>query len=190
MRRLFTTLLVAGLALGFSGCSSDSNATPEPSTSASNQTIDPSLIPTDPPTDAIEVDAALFESSFGDYTFKVGDGPTWCSINVDNHIALCEQNEPDTNYKPVEAPASCELSYGYQLRLTATTPTDGTDEAGFMCSGSAYADAANAYTLNDGEVIRLDAFTCFVSGTTARCDNEEGKYIVLGPDAWAFGSKP
>lgn len=189
MRRLFTTLLIAGLALGVSGCSTSGTPTPEPSESSSNPTIDPALIPTEPASDAIEVDATLFESSFGDYTFKIGDGPTWCSINVENHIALCEQNEPDTNYKPVETPTSCELSYGYQLRLTATTPTDGSDEAGFMCSGGAYADASTAFTLNDGEIIRLDAFTCFVSGTTARCDNEQGKYIVLGPDAWAFGSK-
>lgn len=189
MRRLFSTLLVAGLALSFSGCSTSSNPTPEPSESSTTATIDPSLIPTEPAVDAVEVDPTPFENSFGDYTFKVGEGPTWCSINIDNHIALCEQNEPDTNYKPVETPSSCELSYGYQLRLTATAPTDGTDEAGFLCSGSAYADASMALTLNEGEIIRLDAFTCFVSGTTARCDNEEGKYIVLGPDAWAFGTK-
>ena len=186
MRRLFSTLVITGLALTFAGCASTTNPNPQPSESQT-ETVDPNLIPSQPAADAVEVDPLMFENGYGDYTFRAGEGPTWCSINIESHTALCEQNEPDTNYKPVEIPASCELSYGYQLRLSATTPTDGTDEAGFVCSGSAYADPSNASTLNEGEVLHLDGFACFVQGTTARCDNEEGKYIVLGPDAWAFG---
>lgn len=190
MRTLFSTVLALGLAVAVTGCAGASTTTPTPTTSASESVpaIDPTLIPTAAPTDAFDVDPDLFTAAFGDYTFKVGDGPTWCTINIDNHFVICEQNEAKANYRPIAAPSDCELSYGYQVRLWAETPTDGTPVAGFVCSGGAYADPEGMYSLNPGERLVLDGFTCFVENQTARCDNAYGKFVVLGPDAWAIGS--
>ena len=111
-------------------------------------------------------------ADFGDYTFKVGDGPAWCTINADRRTALCEQSEADAKYAPIPVPNDCEFSYGYQVQLFADAPEDGTKIADFVCSGGAYADPNSAATLNSGERITLGGITCFVEGTAARCENE------------------
>jgi hypothetical protein len=184
--RLSTTLITLGLALTLAGCTSNAPA-PTPTTEPI-PSVEPSLIPTSAPADVVDVDAEGFASDFGDYTFKVGDGPAWCTINVDRQTALCEQSEADAKYAPIPVPNDCEFSYGYQLQLFAASPTDGAKVADFVCSGGAYADPTTAATLNSGERIKLAGISCFVEGTAARCENEAKNYIVLGPDAWALGS--
>jgi hypothetical protein len=176
-----------GVSLTLAGCSTP---TPAPSVTADpTPSVAASLIPTAPPSDVVDIDPANFAGDFGDYTFKVGDGPTWCTINVDRKNVLCEQSEADAKYPPIPVPSSCEFSYGYQLQLFATAPTDGTKIADFVCSGGAYADPTNAATLNSGERVTLDGISCYVVDTAARCENKSNDYIVLGPVAWAY-SKP
>jgi hypothetical protein len=184
--RLLTSLLSFGVALTLAGCSTPA---PAPTSSADpTPTIAASLIPTAPPSDVKEVDPAAFAGDFGDYTFRVGDGPTWCTINVDRKNVLCEQSEADAKYPPIPVPSSCEFSYGYQVQLFAEAPADGSKIADFVCSGGAYADPTNAGVLNSGERITLDGISCYVVGTAARCENDKKNYIVLGPDAWSIGS--
>ncbi|MEN9731537.1 MAG: hypothetical protein RL488_847 [Actinomycetota bacterium] len=179
-------MLSIGVALTLAGCSSPA---PTPTSSADpTPSIAASLIPTAPPSDVVDVDPALFAGDFGDYTFRVGDGPTWCTINNIRMNVLCEQSEADAKYPPIPVPSSCEFSYGYQVQLFATQPEDGSKIADFVCSGGAYADPTSAYVLNSGERLTLDGISCFVEGTAARCENEAHNYIVLGPDAWAIGS--
>lgn len=186
MPRLSKTLVVFGAVLALAGCSSPSASptqTPDPIPS-----VAASLIPTAPPENVVDVDPEQFLGEFGDYTFRVGDGPTWCTINILTHSVICEQNEASAHYAPIPVPSDCDFSYGYQIQLFATAPEDGSKVADFVCSGGAYADPTDALTLNSGERVSLDGITCFVQGTAARCENESGNYIVLGPDAWATGS--
>lgn len=179
-------MLSIGVALTLAGCSAPA---PAPTDSAEpTPSVAASLIPTAPPTDVVDVDPAGFAGDFGDYTFKVGDGPAWCTINVDRKNVLCEQSEADAKYAPMPMPSDCDFSYGYQVQLFATAPEDGSKIADFVCSGGAYADPTTAATLNSGERVTLEGITCFVEGTAARCENEAKNYIVLGPDAWAIGS--
>jgi len=189
MRGVAAVVLVAGLLLGASGCS----ATPEPSASTSSSSdsapkIDPSLIPTAPPATVVDVDAEMFKTSYGDYIFRVGDGPTWCTISPDFGYTVCEQSEVATQYDPLAVPASCEYSYGYQVRLWGTQPETG-DIAEFPCSGGAFSDPMGAQTLLEDQRVTVAPFTCFVQKATARCENENGDYIVLGPQAWAISPK-
>lgn len=186
MTRLSKTLFVFGAVLALSACGTPT-ATPTQTTDPL-PSIAPSLIPTAAPVDVVDVDVEQFAGEFGDYTFRIGDGPTWCTINVLTQSALCEQNEASAKYAPIPVPSDCEFSYGYQVELFATAPEDGTKVADFVCSGGAYADPSTAGTLNSGERVSLNGITCFVEGTAARCENEAGNYIVLGPDAWAIGS--
>ena len=175
-----------GVALTLAGCSSPN---PAPKVSADpTPSVAASLIPTAAPADVVDVEPINFEGEFGDYTFKVGDGPAWCTINITRKNVLCEQSEADAKYAPIPVPNDCEFSYGYQVQLFATTPEDGTKIADFVCSGGAYADPTSAATLNSGERVTLEGISCFVEGTAARCENESHNYIVLGPDAWAIGS--
>ena len=180
MGRKFLTIAVIGLSLVISGCAATPGAnntkTPTP-----GQTFDAALIPTTPPTDALAVDPKVFDTGFGEYTFKVGGGPTWCTLNPTDKFAVCEQNEADATYDAIEAPSSCNLSYGYQFKLTASK------KGQISCASGLYADPADAQTLNPGETLTVGSITCFVVDITARCDNKVGNYIVLGPEVWALG---
>lgn len=185
MQRLLTSVLSFGVALALAGCSSPA---PAPKVSSDpTPSVAASLIPTAPPSDVVDVDSTQFAGEFGDYTFKIGDGPAWCTINVNQHSVICEQSEADANYAPIPVPTTCDYSYGYQVQLFSSAPTDGTKVADFLCSGGAYADATNAGTLKSGERVTLDGISCYTVGTAARCENAALNYIVLGPDAWALG---
>jgi hypothetical protein len=183
-RKLLTVSLLA-LTLAFSGCAAtgggDVKETPSPT-----QTFDPSLIPTAPAEDALAVDPAIFDNTYGEYTFKVSGGPTWCTINGADGFVLCEQNEADATYDPLNVPASCKLSYGYQIKLWGSKPSSG-KTADFTCASGLYADPSTAQTLNPGETVTVGNITCFVTDVTARCDNKSGNYVVLGPEVWALG---
>ena len=189
MRGVAAVVLAASLLVGAAGCSASSNPSMSPSATDALPTINPSLIPTAPPASVQDVDAASFKTSYGDYIFRVGDGPTWCTISPDFGYTVCEQSEVATQYEPIPMPNSCDYSYGYQVRLWGKKPPTG-NVAEFPCSGGAFSDPTGAQTLMDGQRISVAPFSCFVAGITARCQNQGGDYIVLGPQAWALSSKP
>ena len=97
MGRKLLTFAVVGLSLAFSGCAvtPNTNGTPTP---APTQTFDPALIPTTPAGDVLSIPPKIFDNTFGEYTFKVGGGPTWCTINPADKFVICEQNEADATY--------------------------------------------------------------------------------------------
>lgn len=187
MRKVVALGAAMLLALALSGCASDGSNSAAPTTEASEPAINPTLIPGPPPASVIDVDPATFKQSTGDYVFRVGSGPTWCTISPQFKMAICEQSEVSTLYAPVPVPSSCQYSYGYQVQLKDTRPTDGSDSAIFPCMGSQFSDPSGAQTLLDGQQISVAPFSCYVAVDTARCENAEGSYIVLGPKAWALG---
>lgn len=180
MGRKLLTIAVVGLSLLISGCAvtpgGNSTNTPE-----STQSFDPALIPTVPEEGALAVEPKVFDNGLGEYTFKIGGGPTWCTLNGDDKFVICEQNEADATYDELTAPSSCKLSYGYQFKLVSNKP------GAINCASGLYADPALAQTLNPAETVTVGDITCFVVDDTARCDNKDGNYIVLGPEVWAVG---
>ena len=186
MRKFFGVVGAIALLVTLSACTPSSSPDPSDSTSTSaNQTPDPSLIPAAPDENVKAIDASLFDAGFGEYLFKAGQGPAWCTINTDEKWVLCEQNEASAEYSPVQAPSTCDYSYGYQMKLWEGTPTDGTDIAGFVCAGGYYNDPSVAQTLNANEKITVGGITCYVADTVVRCDNQNGQYIALGAKVWA-----
>ena len=185
MGRKLLIVAMASISLALSGCAVTQNPngtpTPEPT-----QTFDPALIPTAPAADALAIDYKIFDNGYGEYTFKVGGGPTWCTFNGEENFVMCEQNEADATYDPLVVPDSCKLSYGYQFKLSGVKPSSGS-AAKINCASGLYADPAQAQTLNPGEKVTLGNLTCFVVDSTVRCDNKDGNYIVLGPEVWALG---
>lgn len=171
------------LAVTLTGCASADAAGPNPS-DLPVATIDPALIPVAAPEDAVSVDPILFDTGFGEFTFKAGNGPAWCTINEEQAFAICEIDEAEANYAPIETPETCEYSYGYQFRLHGTMVNDG-PMVDLPCSGGAYADPGDSNVLADGEKIQISGITCWVDTTNVRCDNEFGNYIALGADIWA-----
>jgi len=187
MRKVVVVGALLALALGLTGCSpADGGSSATPSNS-SDSGIDPSLIPPTAPASVIDVAADGYKQATGDFVFKVGTGPTWCTISPQFKLAICEQSEVATQYAPVAVPASCNYSYGYQVEIKDTKPTDGTDQAFFPCLGSTFTDPTGAQVLADGQRITVAPFNCYVAVDTARCENTDGSYIVLGPKAWALG---
>jgi len=187
MRKIAAVLLAMGVAFTLTACAPASTDSASPSQSASLPSIDPALIPTAAPASVIDVAPDAFKMATGDYVFKVGSGPTWCTISPQFKLSICEQSEVATQYAPIPVPASCNYSYGYQVELKATTPTDGTKASFFPCLGGAFTDPTGAQVLQDAERISVDGFSCFVQVDTARCENADKSFIVLGPKAWALG---
>ena len=139
--------------------------------------------------------AELTVDQFGEYIFKVGEGPTWCTISpaIDGDNSggnvICEQNEAAALYKPIPIPASCDYSFGYQVRLMGVPgAVEGTDTASFTCASGFYADPSEAPILAAGQRITVAPFKCFVEDVNVRCENETGQYIALGPKIWALGN--
>lgn len=176
--------LAFAVALSLSGCASGTDAGPTDAP-LPRQSIDPSLIPDAAPADVAVIDPIIFDSGYGEYTFKVGDGPVWCTINKDQLFVICEQDEVNAVYEPIDAPATCDYSYGYQFRLRQDS-FSGQPFVDLPCSGGAYADATSANVLNDHEAVKVGNLTCWVDSITVRCDNTRGNYIALGPEAWAL----
>lgn len=182
MGKKFFVSGVLALSLAVSGCATqevDETASPEPT-----PTVDQSLIPSEPPSDVYDVDSAAFLTGYGDIIFKVGDGPTWCTISEFDDFVICEHREFDAQYAQIPTPAECELSYGYQMRLRGS-PVEGSKMAEFTCANANWSDPSSAPVLNSGERITAYGFSCFVEGQSARCENATGDFIVLGPKAWA-----
>ena len=183
MRKLLVAVAALTLVSALSGCSGDSNASPTKS-GAPMPTIDPALIPDAAPADAAQMDPANFDTGYGEYTFRVGEGPVWCTINYESDFSVCEQMEASAQYAPIPIPDTCDYSYGYQMRLWAQAPS-GSPIADMPCAGGSYADPVGAKTLNDREKISVNGITCWVDQLNVRCDNEAGNYIALGPEIWA-----
>ena len=181
MRKVFSIVSAIALLIALAGCVSDGTPSDPNQTSISQPTPDASLIPIAPGTEVKAVDYTLFDVGFDEYLFKAGDGPVWCTINSVENWSLCEMNEAAAEYAPLETPADCEGSYGYQIKLYADSNT----APGFICSGGYYSDASVAQTLNSGEKITVGDITCYVNEITARCDNTSNQYIALGPKVWA-----
>jgi hypothetical protein len=174
------------LAISLTGCTAET--TPgEPDGSAPLPTIDQALIPQEAPADVVDVDPDLFLLEYGDIVFSVGTGPTWCALSEVEDNAICEHKETDVLYEPLPIPADCDFTYGNQIKLLGS-PTSGEEPAFFTCANSPYSDASTSPALADGERIIAFGFSCFVEGETARCENSNGDFIVLGPDAWAKSS--
>ncbi|MEN9715898.1 MAG: hypothetical protein RJA35_1365 [Actinomycetota bacterium] len=187
MRKVVVLGAMLALIFGVSGCAATDGGGSASPTQSNAPAIDPSLIPTAAPASVIDVAADGFKQASGDYVFKVGDGPTWCTISPSFKMSICEQSEVATLYAPIPVPSTCQYSYGYQVELKDEKPTDGTDQAFFPCLGSTFTDPSGAKVLLDGQRIKVGSVDCFVAGATARCDNKDGSFIVLGPKAWALG---
>ena len=194
MKRVLTALLAASLIITLGACASTPAADGSSSASAYT-TPDQSLIPKEAPATVVDVDAASFADQFGEYIFKVGEGPTWCTISpaIDGDNSggnvICEQNEAAALYKPIPIPASCDYSFGYQVRLMGVPgAVEGTDTASFTCASGFYADPSEAPILAAGQRITVAPFKCFVEDVNVRCENETGQYIALGPKVWALGN--
>ena len=176
-----SSLLIATLLL--SGCAAETeSSTPivEPS-----PVIAPELIPTAPPEEVVDVIPEGFLTSYGDIVFKVGDGPTWCTMSDFDDFVICEHREFDAKYEQLPLPADCQYSFGYQLRLRGE-PVEGSEMAQFTCANANWSDPSAAPVLASGERITTFGFSCFVEKQAARCENSTGDFIVLGPDAWAM----
>ncbi|MSZ19655.1 MAG: hypothetical protein F2609_02420 [Actinobacteria bacterium] len=178
---LGSSLLLASLVL--SGCTVEGEeAIPTPEASP---TIDQNLVPTEPPVDVMDVDPAPYLSSYGDVIFKVGDGPTWCTMSEFDDFVTCEHKEFDAKYAPLPIPEDCQYTYGYQIRLRGN-PVAESKMAYFTCANSNWSDASIAPVLESGHRITTFGFSCFVEDQAARCENSSGDFIVLGPNAWAM----
>jgi hypothetical protein len=188
MRKALTILLSFGLAITLGACASSDGGAQNPDNSVQAiPTPDPALIPDAAPAGLPEADPAVFSDGFGDFIFKVGEGPTWCSISPESGFVLCEHNEAAASYPTIPVPATCDYSFGYQVRLWAKQPETG-QTAEFPCMGGSYADPTNAKVLASGQKLTVAPFSCYVEDITARCENEDGKYIALGPEVWALGN--
>lgn len=184
MRKVVSIVGAIALMIALAGCApADNGATPTNSSTAIH-TPDANLVPPTPTSQVKAVDITLFDVGFDEYLFRAGNGPVWCTINATENWALCELSEPAAEYQPVPAPADCEGSYGYQIKLYVDQPVAG-DTAGFICSGGYYSDPTVAQTLNSGESVTVGDLTCYVKDLAARCDNKNGQYIALGPLVWA-----
>lgn len=180
-KAIASALLV--LVLSLTGCTTE---TPADGSDGSEPmpTIDQALIPQEAPADVVVVDSDLYLVEYGDIIFKVGTGPTWCTLSEYDDIAICEHKETDVLYEPLPIPEDCNFTYGNQIKLLGNAVA-GEKTADFTCANSPYSDASTSPALGDGEQITAFGFTCFVKGETARCENSTGEFIVLGPQAWA-----
>lgn len=175
MRKFLIVLVLALTGFALAGCSSPDNQTPN------------TQIPDKPAADAPTVNAADYANTYGGYVFGVGGGTVWCTINTKPNFVICEHREVDVTYQLPSAPASCEGAWGYQAKLWAFTPSEG-KTADWYCSSGLFSDPDGIYDLASGSKITVDGITCFASEQVARCDNENGQYLVLGAEVYAFGN--
>ena len=184
MSRIAALALALTLAIGLGGCASSGDGANSSGNSQSIPTPDPALIPPAATDANAAVPASTFSDGFGSFVFKVGAGPSWCTITLDMDQVICEQNEAAATYQPIPAPADCSGSYGYQIRLYGSKPKTG-QVAEFVCSTGQWQDPTGAKVLPSGSKIVAGPFTCVVLDTAARCQNKDGKFIALGPKVWA-----
>ncbi|WP_296632651.1 hypothetical protein [Rhodoluna sp.] len=184
MSRLLAAIVGLGLVISLGGCAVPAADGGSP-TALPTPTPDQSLVPTQAPATIADVDPETYSDGFGWYSFKVGDGPAWCTIATDMNQIICEQNEATAVYAPIPAPADCSGSYGYQLRLWSTTPASGAT-AEFVCATGQFQDPSQSQVLPSGSRINVPPFSCYVQDITARCDNESGQWMALGRQTWSL----
>lgn len=188
MSRVLVAAVLLGVSLSLSSCSAVPTGEPTAAeTSRPTPTPNQELVPTAAPANVVAMDPEEFNNGFDEYVFKVGEGPTWCTISPVSQFTLCEQNEAAAVYAPIPAPDSCAYSYGYQVRLWSAKPETG-QTAEFACSGGFYSDASQAKTLLTGQSVSAAGFTCFVENVTARCENSTGQWVALGPQVWSLNN--
>lgn len=187
MSRLLAASLSLGLALTLGACASNPVEGNTNSSTRPTPTPDQALVP-GPATEAlVDVDPAGYDDGFGWISFKVGEGPTWCTITPETDRVLCEQNEAAAQYQPVPPAENCEGSYGYQVQLWAAKPEIG-EIAEFPCASGQFQDPSVAQILPTGSKITVGSISCFVEDVTARCENLNGQWIALGPSVWSIHS--
>lgn len=172
---LAVSIVISGCAVG----GEIDESAPEPT-----PIIDQELIPTAPPAEVVDVSPAAFLTSYGDVIFRVGDGPTWCTMSESDDFVICEHKEFDAKYELLPVPEDCQYTFGFQLRLRGQ-PVAGSKIAGFTCANANWSDPSASPVLASGERITTFGFSCFVEGQVARCENSTDDFIVLGPEAWA-----
>lgn len=169
--------------IGLSGCS-DLGIGPQPSEDsepAASATPAPSL----DKSKLNVVDTAAFDDGYGDFIFRVGSNPVWCTISPTFGFTICELNEADAQYEAPTTPDTCNFSFGYQMRLWGSDPEQG-EAAEFVCTSGAFADPAKAPELQTGQLLEVPPFSCYLVDDAARCDNESGSSIFLGVKSWAL----
>ncbi len=185
MSRLLAASLSLGLALTLGACATPTDAGNVQSTAKPTPTPDQALVPKAPSTPLTEVDPEIYNDGFDWYTFRAGDGPTWCTITPESDRVLCEQNEAAAQYQPVPSEEGCAGSYGYQVELFASKPENG-EIVGFPCASGQFQDPSAAQVLSAGSRITVGSISCFVEDVTARCENTTGQWIALGPKVWSL----
>lgn len=185
MSRTLATLVSLGLAITLGGCATSPNEGSPNGSASATPTPDQILVPTAIPVDAIAADPVIYDTGFDWFSFKVGNGPTWCTIDVVADSVLCEQNEAAAQYQPIPAPEDCVGSYGYQVQLWGQKPEQG-EIAGFACASGQYQDPDLAQVLPSGQSLTVASITCYVQDVTARCENTGGQWIALGPATWSI----
>lgn len=186
MRKLGLVTLALSLALSLSACApvDGDNGT---RSAESTPTPDQKLVPAAPDETVLPVDALVYDDGFGWVGFKVGAGPTWCTITLETDRVLCEQNEVAAMYEPVPPPSDCEGSYGYQVQLWANQPEAG-QIAEFACASGQFNDPTALQVLPSGSKITSGSITCYVKDVTVRCENINGQWIALGPKTWSLNN--
>lgn len=179
--------MTISLAITLGACTSTTGGSPAAPGAKPTPTPDQALVPKAPTDTTTAVDAAIYDDGFGWFAFKVGNGPTWCTITPETDRVLCEQNEAAATYQPIPAPADCEGSYGYQVELWSKQPETG-KIADFACASGQFNDPAVAQVLPSGSKISVGSITCVVEDVTARCDNMNGQWIALGPKTWSLNN--
>jgi len=174
MRKFGVLLIAVTTAVLLTACASNS-AKPE------------TKLPDKPSTEAPIVNASDYTNSYGGYVFRVGGGTVWCTINENPAQVVCEHREVDVSYQLPAVPSDCQGAWGYQARLWGFQPSQG-KEADWLCAGGLYSDPEGIYDLPNGSKIVVGEITCFAAEQVARCDNTDGKYIVLGADVYGFSS--
>lgn len=185
MKRSLAVVLGVGLAITLGACVSPDSGGNDTSGASPTPTPDQALVPQAPADDAVVADPAIYDTGFDWFSFKVGNGPTWCTIDSAADNVLCEQNEAAAQYEPIPAPGDCDGSYGYQLQLWSQKP-ENAEIAGFTCASGQYQDPNVAQILPSGQTLTVGSITCYVEEVTARCENENGQWIAMGPQTWSI----
>ena len=95
VRKIAISLACLGLIFALSGCTLGADAGQSANPTATQTpmvtpTVDPTLVPTEAPSTIVDVDPVQFADTYGGYIFKIGTGPTWCSIGAKAGFAICE----------------------------------------------------------------------------------------------------
>lgn len=185
MRQIAKVSLIVSLSLALAGCAGGGNGEAPTNGSQPTKTPDQALVPKAPDEKAVAADPANYDDGFGWIVFKVGTGPTWCTITPETDRVLCEQNEAAATYEQVPPAAGCDGSYGYQVQLWGNKPDSG-NYAEFACSSGQFSDPTDAEVLPAGETISKGSITCNVEDVNVRCENKSGQWMALGPAVWSL----